>query len=90
MQFPETFPARYRQHIGNEAANQVFDTVLMGRATYEAGVRKGLTSPYPTLDQYVISATMTESPDPEVTPTSDHQVFPRGHLLLHYHIVREN
>jgi dihydrofolate reductase len=65
--YPETFPAPYRRQIGNTAENRVFDAVLMGRATYEVGVREGLTSPYPTLDQYVVSTTMTGSPDPDVT-----------------------
>ena len=70
-QFPETFPAPYRQQLGNTADNKLFDTVLMGRATYEVGVQHGLTSPYPTLDQYVISTTMAKSPDPAVTLISD-------------------
>lgn len=70
-QFPETFPAHYRRQIGNTAANRVFDAVLMGRATYEVGLREGITSPYPTLDQYVVSTSMSESPDLNVTLISD-------------------
>lgn len=69
--FPETFPAHYRRQLGNTAGNQLFDAVLMGRATYEVGLREGITSPYPTLDQYVVSTRMLESPDPEVTVISD-------------------
>lgn len=69
--FPETFPAHYRRQIGNTAENRVFDAVLMGRATYEVGLREGITSPYPTLDQYVVSTSMSESPDPAVTLISD-------------------
>jgi dihydrofolate reductase len=38
----------------------------MGRKTYEPGREIGLTSPYPTLEQYVFSATMEESPDEDV------------------------
>jgi len=62
--FPETFPARLR--TGTEA-NRTFDTVLMGRATYEVGLREGITSPYPTLDQYLFSRTLESSPDDAVT-----------------------
>lgn len=51
--------------------NRHFDAVLMGRKTYEPGLEIGLTSPYPTLDQYVFSTTMEESPDEEVTLVSE-------------------
>lgn len=67
--FPETFPAPYRPP---GVPNEHFDAVLMGRATYEVGQREGLTSPYPTLDQYLFSRTLEESPDEAVTlVTSD-------------------
>jgi dihydrofolate reductase len=66
-EFPETFPAPYREQMGNTAENRHFDAVLMGRSTYEVGLRGGLTSPYPSLDQYVVSTSMRESPDPAVT-----------------------
>jgi dihydrofolate reductase len=66
--FPETFPAHLRS---DDAPNRRFDTVLMGRKTYEVGLREDVTSPYPTLDQYVFSRTLDESPDPAVTLVAD-------------------
>jgi dihydrofolate reductase len=65
--FPETFPAPMRGDGATRAGNKHFDAVLMGRKTYEVGLREGLTSPYSTLDQYVFSRTLQESPDAAVT-----------------------
>ncbi len=50
---------------------EAFDTVLMGRKTYEVGLREGKTSPYPQMQQYVISRTYSASPDPAVKLVSD-------------------
>jgi dihydrofolate reductase len=65
-EYPETLPAPARQALGVEAGNRHFDTVVMGRRTYEIGSEVGLTNPYPQLRQYVVSRTMTAPPDPAV------------------------
>ena len=64
--FPETFPTHLRQGPVDRSSNREFDAVVMGRNTYEVGLRAGLTSPYSTLDQFVVSRTLEVSPDPAV------------------------
>ena len=55
------------------ASIQTFSTVVMGRKTYEVGLREGKVSPYPHLRQIVFSRTMT-SPDPAIEVTADDPV----------------
>lgn len=44
---------------------KTIDTVVMGRKTYEVVAQSGMTA-YPGVQNYVVSRTMTESPDPQV------------------------
>lgn len=69
--FPETFPAHFRGPDAPAFENRWFDAVLMGRNTYEVGLREGIANPYPTLRQYVFSRTMRQSPDAHVTLVSE-------------------
>ncbi|MGK4006217.1 dihydrofolate reductase family protein [Sorangium sp. So ce1036] len=48
------------------AALKAYDAVVMGRRTYEFGLKLGVTDPYPWMDTYVVSRTMKESPDARV------------------------
>jgi dihydrofolate reductase len=60
-EYPDTLPAQGREALGLSAVpNRHFDTVLMGRGTYE--VPGGLPSPYPHLRQYVVSSTLNGTP----------------------------
>lgn len=65
--YPETIPTHVRAHVGlADTENRVFDTVVMGRGTYEPALAIGVTSPYAHLRQYVVSTTLTVD-DPQVT-----------------------
>ncbi|MFI6152509.1 dihydrofolate reductase family protein [Kitasatospora sp. NPDC051170] len=71
-EYPETLPTPARAAVGiAEAPNKRFDTVLMGRGTYEPGLAVGLTSPYGHLRQIVLSRTLDPALDPEVEITSE-------------------
>jgi dihydrofolate reductase len=64
--FPETLPTHLRELLNVRNENRCFDTVLMGRSTYEVGVKLGITSPYSHLKQYLFSRSIQQSPDPNV------------------------
>lgn len=72
--FPETVPSHLRDVMGIQAENKWFDIVLMGRKTYEIGLKEGVTSPYSHLKQYLFSHTMQASPDENVELVSENSV----------------
>ena len=54
QRYPETCPVHAREALGVTAATRRFDTVLMGRRTYQPAVDAGLTGgAYPHLRQIV-------------------------------------
>jgi dihydrofolate reductase len=67
-EYPETLPTHVRPHVGLavDAPNQKFDTLVMGRGTYEPALAIGVTSPYAHLKQYVVSSTLGRIDDPAV------------------------
>ncbi|MEV6281831.1 dihydrofolate reductase family protein [Kribbella sp. NPDC051770] len=60
--YPETVPGVVREMLGIDAENRVFDTVLMGRRTWELGRDLGNPDPYPRLRSYVFSSTPYDAP----------------------------
>ncbi len=65
-EYPETIPGHLRSELGVRGENRNFDTVLMGRHTYEVGLSIGVVSPYPHLRQILVSSTLCASPHPAV------------------------
>lgn len=64
---PETIPTHLREPLGlSGTAAKRFDTVVMGRATFEPALAVPTTSPYGHLRQYVVSTTLRLD-DPDVT-----------------------
>ena len=61
------------EHVSDylESLKNDYDIALMGRRTYEFGLRFGVTNPYPWMKQYVFSRTMEASPDANVELVSD-------------------
>ncbi|MGZ3142249.1 dihydrofolate reductase family protein [Lentzea chajnantorensis] len=60
-EYPDTLPTQFREALGLlDAPNKHFDTVLMGRSTYQ--VPGGLASPYAHLRQFVVSTQITGTP----------------------------
>ncbi|MFH8572432.1 dihydrofolate reductase family protein [Streptomyces sp. NPDC017993] len=66
--YPETVPTFMRPAHGlTETPNLHFDTVVMGLGTYRPALDAGITSPYAHLRQYVVSTTLKQEPDTDVT-----------------------
>lgn len=69
---PDTVPSHLRESLGlTGTENERFDTVVMGRSTYQPGLDLGVTSPYAHLRQYVVSTSLGESDDPAITVSTD-------------------
>ncbi|WP_327148785.1 dihydrofolate reductase family protein [Nocardia sp. NBC_01329] len=66
--YPESVPTHIREHVGiaPDVANQHWDTLIMGRGTYEPALSAGIASPFAHLEQYVISTTLDAIDDPTV------------------------
>ena len=68
QRYPESLPTHIREHAGiaPDVPNRHWDTVLMGRGTYEPVLAAGIASPYTHLAQYVVSTTLDSIDDPAI------------------------
>ncbi|MFE3262209.1 dihydrofolate reductase family protein [Nocardia sp. NPDC059091] len=59
-EYPETLPTAAWPQFGIAAGtpNRHYDTIVMGRGTYEPGLLAGLLNPYEHLTTYVVSSTL--------------------------------
>ena len=69
-EYPETIPTHLREHFDVGWENKQFDTVLMGRRTYEVGLNSGYQDPYSHLSQFVFSRSLSLQPNSKVTLVS--------------------
>nr|WP_201469457.1 dihydrofolate reductase [Microbacterium hydrocarbonoxydans] len=71
-EYADALPTHARAQLGiPDAPLTRFDTVVMGRRTYEPGLQLGIASPYSHLRQFVVSSSRDQV-DPSVTMiTSD-------------------
>lgn len=69
--FPDTIPTHLRDHfaLGPDASR--FDTVIMGRETYQPALEVGITDPYAHLHTFVVSTTMGPVADENVEIVDD-------------------
>lgn len=57
-EFPETLPVHVRKQLGLPAVQKHFDTVIMGRRTYEPALSLGIEDPYAPLRTFVFSRSL--------------------------------
>ena len=66
-EWPETLPTFARESFGiDDAPNRHWDTVVMGRRTYDPGLAMGVTSPYAHMEQYVFTTSLDADTDKDV------------------------
>lgn len=66
--YPESVPTHIRELVGMpiDTPNKAWDTLVMGRGTYEPGLAAGTDSPYNHMKQYVFSSTLAPVDNPQV------------------------
>lgn len=66
-EWPETLPTFARESFGiDDAPSRHWDTVVMGRRTYDPGLAMGVTSPYAHMEQYVFTTSLDADTDKDV------------------------
>lgn len=72
--FPETLPLHVRQHLGLPTEQKCFDTVVMGRRTYEPALALGIDDPYAPLRTVVFSRSLPARSEGLLRVTADDPV----------------
>jgi dihydrofolate reductase len=73
--YPEVIPTHIRALVGlTDPPNRRFDTLVMGRGTYQPALDLNISSPYAHLRQYVVSSTLEKIDDPSVELVPDDPV----------------
>jgi dihydrofolate reductase len=62
----DAFPTAFHTAVGTQAPRTRFDTVVMGRGTFEPALAAGVSDPYAHLDTYVYSSSLDPAGLPEV------------------------
>ncbi|HEY9311670.1 dihydrofolate reductase family protein [Williamsia sp.] len=71
-EFGDALPGHIRAQAGiADAPLTKFDSIIMGRRTYDPALAENITSPYPHLDQYVVSRDLRVD-DPAITVIRNH------------------
>ena len=65
-EYPDTLPTHVRAQLAVDAPNRHFAIGIQGRRTYEPALDAGVPSPFAHLRQYVVTRSLTESPDPAI------------------------
>ncbi len=63
----DAFSTAFHDAFGTTSPTSVFDTVVMGRGTFEPAIQAGLADPDSHLDTYVYSSTLDLAECPDVT-----------------------
>ncbi|MFQ6228514.1 dihydrofolate reductase family protein [Nocardia sp. NPDC002869] len=66
--YPESVPGHIREQAGiaSDVPNRHWDTLIMGRGTYDPALSAGIASPCPHMKQYVVSTTLDSIAEPEI------------------------
>lgn len=73
--FPETLPVHLREQLGVPTVQKRFDTVIMGRRTYQPALSLGLRDPYAPLRTFVFSRSLPPSHEGNVRVTAEDPVL---------------
>lgn len=65
--YADALPGPAQKALNIDPPLTQWDTVLMGRRTYEMGLEQGVSSPYPHLNQFVFSQSLDPSDYADVT-----------------------